>query len=136
MSAWLALLFVSISSISLLSPCGFLCLRGYFEQRSYSGAIGDGSGGHDSLQRKCKLNSNRLDTVNDAQEKTFLDLEELVPITRQDVSENLHVERRRAETKETHASRTRLEMPIFLQQAAYFVEGDLHLRHSGAVWQD
>src|SRR5271167_1889004 len=81
-----------------------LVRRGCFAQRSHSGVIGGGNGGQDSLRRKCNLNSSRLDTLHDLEEKSFLDFEELVPIAGPDVCENLHVERRGAETKETHAN--------------------------------
>jgi hypothetical protein len=81
------------------------------------------------------LNSGRLDTLHDAEEKYFLSLEEMVPIAGQDVSEDLHVERRRAEAKESHVKGVGLDTPTFPQQAADALEDSVHLQRGGPVTQ-
>ena len=76
--------------------------RGRADSGSLSGPSRSRRGDQDRLGRNGELNSHGLDALHDVQEKSFLDPEEVVPIVGSNVSNNLDIEGRSAESKEAH----------------------------------
>jgi len=109
-----------------LSPGhGLLVGRGYFEQRALSGVIEVDAVPRSSVA-EMQTELPRLDTLHDAQEKTFLNLKELVPISGQDVSRKPLRRERRSQNEGNVRELIALEMSTFVEQAADAVEDDVH----------
>ena len=71
--------------------------------------------------------------THDAEQKSFLKFEELIPIMGVYVSENLNIERVGSKLKKTHSNRVDLDRLILLQQVADAFEYDMHLRRGRRV---